>query len=118
MGHKKQIVCLTIAIALGYLYEGAAFARGYGTPYASYLPPVQINDYSEVRTGSSPDNSYELFTSLIDSSQNSIRLGAYLLRSPGITRGLVKAAKRGLKVTVLLDGWTVARPRAQKMDDL
>lgn len=77
---------------------------------------IVVQDYSEVTTGSSPDSSYENVVAAISGARSSIRLSAYMLRSPYITDYLVDAAKRGVRVTLLLDGWTVARPKNEKID--
>jgi phosphatidylserine/phosphatidylglycerophosphate/cardiolipin synthase-like enzyme len=116
MGITKRFATLLGFALLAQLHPIFASAGGYGTANPIFLPAYRINDYAEVMTGSSPDNSFELITSLIDSGKREIRLGAYMLRSPGIAQALENAAKRGVKVTLLLDGWTVARPKAQKVD--
>lgn len=85
---------------------------------AHLLPPFHFSGHGEVLTGSSPDNSYSNFVLLLNGARRNIRLAAYMLRSPGIAFAIEKAAKRNVKVTVLLDGWTVARPKAQKIDEL
>lgn len=116
MGITKRLTAFLGFALLAPLYSLNASAGDYGTANPIFLPAYRINDYAEVMTGSSPDNSFELITSLIDSGKREIRLGAYMLRSPGIALALENAAKRGVKVTLLLDGWTVARPKAQKVD--
>lgn len=81
------------------------------------LPPVVLdNVFADVITGSSPDNSHAVLTSQIDNARRSIKFTGYMLRSDYIADHLVDAAKRGVKVTLLLDGWPVAKPRAQKID--
>lgn len=116
MTFKVYLNCLGAALFI--LLCPLAQAGGYGTEKPTFLPPFATEDYSEVNTGSSPDNSFSLFTNLIDASRREIRLAAYMLRSPGIGESLVAAAKRGVKVTVLLDGWTVAKPKLQKIEPL
>jgi phosphatidylserine/phosphatidylglycerophosphate/cardiolipin synthase-like enzyme len=118
MGITKRLTAFLGFALFAQLCSFSASAGGYGTEHPVFLPAYRIDDYAEVMTGSSPDNSFELITSLIDSSRREIRLGAYMLRSPGISLSLENAAKRGVKVTILLDGWTVARPKAQKVDEL
>lgn len=81
------------------------------------LPAFTLQDYSEVRAGSSPDNSFTIFTDLIRSAEKEIRLAAYMLRSPGISAELENALDRGVKVSILLDGWTVGRAKVKKIDD-
>jgi cardiolipin synthase A/B len=83
-----------------------------------HLPPFSIQDYSEIRAGSSPDNSFSIFFDLIESAEREIRLAAYMLRSPEIAGALENAVRRGVSVSILLDGWTVGRPKAEKIDDL
>lgn len=113
---KNYVILL--GLALSSLAHSPSWAKGYGTDNPTFLPPFSVTDYSEISTGSSPDNSFALLTALINSSQKEIRLAAYLLRSPGIGEALEKAAKRGVKVSILLDGWTVAKPKLKKVDSL
>ncbi|NUM88482.1 MAG: hypothetical protein HUU37_04685 [Bdellovibrionales bacterium] len=86
------------------------------TPYKP-LPPVKITDFAEARAGSSPDNSFKTVTEAIENARESIRLAGYMLRSLPISDRLEAAARRGVRVRVLLDGWTVGRPRSSPIDD-
>lgn len=114
-----KIIQLTCALGVGLVASlHSAWAGGYGTPKPVFLPAFASHEYTEIKTGSSPDNSFQLFTELIESSRKEIRLGAYLLRSPGIAGALEQAARRGVKVKVFLDGWTVGRPKIDKIGKL
>lgn len=99
---------------------GASFAQAdepeKKIPYKP-LPPVEITDFAEVRTGSSPDNSFRTVTEAIDGATTSVRLAGYMLRSLPISDRLEAAARRGVRVQILLDGWTVGRPKESPIDD-
>jgi cardiolipin synthase len=111
------LVCLGVLIFPAFAFSGKESGKD-PIQKPPHLPPFSIQDYSEVRAGSSPDNSYSIFFDLIQSAQKEIRLAAYLLRSPEICEALQEAARRGVSVSILLDGWTVGRPKAEKIDDL
>ncbi len=81
------------------------------SPYAR----AAVNGYAEVIAGSSPDNALGALSETIDGAAHSIRLSGYTFSSPFITDHLIQAAKRGVSVTLFLDGWTVARPKKQKI---
>jgi cardiolipin synthase len=115
--------CKSLALVLLSFCFASSFALGAPVagkkelPKQEKLPGFFLQDYTEVRAGSSPDNSYSILTETIHSTQNEIFLAAYMLRSPGICAALEDALQRGVKVEILLDGWTVGRPKAQKIDD-
>jgi phosphatidylserine/phosphatidylglycerophosphate/cardiolipin synthase-like enzyme len=116
MAAQKRMYFVSLCLAL--LFSPQALAGGYGTPNPKHLPAFALQDYAEINTGSSPDNSFALVTSLIQSASRDIRMSAYMLRSVGVGQALAAAAKRGVRVSVLLDGWTVAKPRLQKIEPL
>ncbi len=88
-----------------------------GPPKQEKLPGFVLQDYAEVRAGSSPDNSFSILTDAIHAAQSEIYIAAYMLRSPGISAALEVALQRGVRIEILLDGWTVGRPKAKKIDD-
>lgn len=82
------------------------------------LAPFRWTGPAQVQAGSSPDNSHELFLSALSSAKNSIYLEAYMLRSGDISETILGAAKRGVRVEILLDGWTVGKPAEEKIDQI
>jgi cardiolipin synthase len=86
--------------------------------YATQLPPFFWTGATELVAGSSPDSSHEILIDLIQKSRRSIRLSGYMLRSPSLAAAVEKAAKKNVRVSVLLDGWTVGKPQSQKIDPL
>lgn len=82
------------------------------------LEPFVWEGNADIKTGASPDNSHELFLSAINSAKRSLYLEAYMLRSGDISEAIEEAAKRGVRVEILLDGWTVGKPKAEKIDPI
>ncbi|WP_096189501.1 phospholipase D-like domain-containing protein [Evansella halocellulosilytica] len=60
-----------------------------------------------VRPYTSPDSTYEVLSSLIDSAQESIDLSVYEMHSPHLTEHLVEAIERGVEVRTHFDGGPV-----------
>ena len=69
-----------------------------------------------VTAGAAPDNNNLVLSNLIDGAKESIQFTGYMLRSTYLGERLEAAAKRGVSVVLLLDGWPVAKSRAQKID--
>jgi len=68
-----------------------------------------------VTVGIAPDNAYQLAVDTIRSAQESIEIEAYSLEHCGLVTELVERARRGVSVTVLLEGGPVGGVEDQEL---
>ncbi len=68
------------------------------------LYPQKFTFTGEVIPFSSPENSYEIITSQIDSAETEIYLNLYQFTHPWLAQSLSRALKRGVEVWILLEG--------------
>ena len=73
----------------------------------SSFSPVSVSGNFSVTAFSAPDNSYEALAGAIDSSRSSILLNVYEFTSYPLAGHLIDAAKRGVNITMLLEGGPV-----------
>jgi len=69
--------------------------------------PVSVSGRFNITAFSSPDNSYDALSEAIDSSHFSILLNVYEFTSYPVAEHLIDAARRGVKITMLLEGGPV-----------
>ncbi len=62
----------------------------------------------------SPDSSYDTVIRAIGDAQQDIHLNIYEFSSPGITQALIQAAKKGVNVSVLIEGGPVGGITAEE----
>lgn len=73
----------------------------------SSFSPLSVSGRFNITAFSSPDNSYEALADAIDSSHFSILLNVYEFTSYPIAEHLIDAARRGVNITILLEGGPV-----------
>ncbi len=95
-------VCALLA-ALVLLPVGPAMANR-PTPAIPPTPPISVPAAGTLEVGFSPDGGAEqLVLRVIASARTELKVLAYSFSSPTVTAALVKAARRGVAVTVLAD---------------
>ncbi len=70
----------------------------------SYLPPLNISFQGEVIPYSSPENSFPVLAGLIDSSSDSILINTYSFEDTEFAGHLISAMRRGVRVSLLVEG--------------
>jgi cardiolipin synthase A/B len=85
----------------------------------SRIAPVNFSGVSGV-CFVSPDCSFELYENCIDMAKHEILLNVYEFSSPGMADALINARKRGVNVTVLIEGGPVGgiSPEGKTICDL
>ncbi|MEZ2726768.1 phospholipase D family protein [Pseudomonas putida] len=102
MASKFSAVALAMAIAMASPLSLAnqAPARQPETSAA----PVEIEGARRIEVGFSPEGSaQDLVLRTIGAAKSSIRLSAYMLTSPEVTKALIAAKQRGVDVAVVAD---------------
>ena len=100
-----------IALALAMALTPAAHARGATESIVAQItdifkaePATSVPTSGKVEIGFSPDRgALELVIKTINSAQKSIDLMAYSFTSADVTRALLKAAHRGVRIRMLVD---------------
>lgn len=69
-----------------------------------YFFPAIITATATLTVAVAPDNSYDTLRRAVDNATGSIQLSSLMLENVAFGEGLVAAARRGVEVTVLLEG--------------
>jgi phosphatidylserine/phosphatidylglycerophosphate/cardiolipin synthase-like enzyme len=72
--------------------------------HSASVPWVGETTVSRVVTASSPDNTFQVLSSLIDSAKQAIKTSVYQLDNAALGEAFDRALKRGVKVTILVEG--------------
>ncbi len=73
----------------------------------SSFPPFTASGKMNITAFSAPDNSYEVVSEAIDSASTSILVNVYEFTSYSLSQHLIDAEKRGVNITMLLEGGPV-----------
>ena len=73
----------------------------------SSFPALHLKGRMNITAFSAPDNSYDVLAHAIDSAESSIVLNVYEFTSYPISSHLIEAARRGVNITLLLEGGPV-----------
>lgn len=65
---------------------------------------TQVTETAVITLAIAPDNAYEAIVAQIDQAQNRIHVGSLTVESIAISEALIRAAGRGVSVTLLLEG--------------
>ncbi len=75
-----------------------------GWDKAKFFFPTKQIEQAEVIVGIAPDNGYELILNEIDRANSSIKMEIHTMTHLGLAYALSNASRRGVSVTVLLEG--------------
>jgi len=70
----------------------------------AYFFTTQVTETAVITLAIAPDNAYEAVARQIDAAQDSIRIETLTIESLAISQALIRAAERGVSVTLLLEG--------------
>jgi len=87
-----------------------ALHRAWFAGQSNFFPTVHREE-AEVVVAASPESNYRLVVDAFDAAQRSIRVSIYYFKQVEIAEALVRAIKRGVDVTVYMEGGVVGVKR-------
>lgn len=93
----------TLLVMISSLCISAFAHEGHGY-FGSQSKATEVPDSRDIEIAFSPDGgAQDLVLKVIHSSRSSIQVMAYSFTSPSVTKALIQAKKRGVKVELLVD---------------